>query len=125
MWKGTLLHILGMISSTLGMTQALSRLIDPPFSFFIALLFVLSVWRLGFYLKRRDDDPVVDLAPAYANAYNNRGVGKEVLGRIDEAREDYQRAFALAQEADDKNLVARVKRNLHRLDNNAALGPRG
>ena len=45
---------------------------------------------------------------------------KEKLGRINEARADYQQALALAQEIGDEKLVAMVKDNLSRLSNNAA-----
>ena len=67
-----------------------------------------------------DYDRAIELNPAYAGAYNNRGFMKEKLGRITEARADYQQALALAQEIGDEKLVAMVKANLSRLNNNAA-----
>ncbi len=65
-----------------------------------------------------DYDRAMHLDDAYAHAYNNRGLTKEILNDIDGARADYQQSLALAQEAGDENLVAKVKRNLSRLDNN-------
>ena len=67
-----------------------------------------------------DLDKAIRLKPKYANAYNNRGDAKRALGRLDEAREDYQKALALAQESGDEDVIAMVKRNLSRLDNDKA-----
>ena len=43
---------------------------------------------------------------------------KRDLDHINEAREDLQKALALAQAAGDEALVAIVRRDLSRLDNN-------
>ena len=55
-----------------------------------------------------------------ASAYNNRGVTKKNLGRPNEAREDYQKALALAQESGDEDLIAKVQSNLSQLDKGEA-----
>lgn len=74
----------------------------------------------------RHEDALVDLDEAirlnsnHAEAYNNRGVTKKTLGRLDEAREDYQKALTLAQKSGNDALIAIVKRNLSRLDNDKA-----
>lgn len=67
-----------------------------------------------------DYDRALELNPDDAKAYNNRGITNQNLGRMNEAREDFQKALAMAQEAGDENLVAMVKNNLRLLDNNAA-----
>ena len=64
-----------------------------------------------------DLDRAIELNPGNTLAYINRGGTKIGLGRTNEARTDYQKALALAQEAGDEKLVAIVKRNLNRLDN--------
>ncbi len=56
--------------------------------------------------------------PQNARAHNNRGEVNVDLDRITEAREDFEKALALAQEAGDEAIVAEVRRNLSRLDNN-------
>ena len=72
------------------------------------------------------DEALADLNEAirlkhdYVGAYNNRGVTNKDLGRLNEAREDYQKALALAQESGNEDLIAMVKRNLSRLDNDQA-----
>lgn len=58
--------------------------------------------------------------PNLAAAYDSRGTAKEHLGRMNEPRADYQKALDLAQGAGDEKLIALVKGNLRRLDNNAA-----
>ena len=65
-----------------------------------------------------DYDEVLWLDPQNARAYNNHAAANLSLGRINEAREDLQQALALAQEAGDENLVAEMRRNLSRLDDN-------
>lgn len=67
-----------------------------------------------------DYDEAIRLKPDMADVYNNRGITKENLGRLNEAREDYQKALALAQESGDEDLIAKVKRNLSRLDKGEA-----
>ena len=64
-------------------------------------------------------DKAIRLKPnmAGAGAYNNRGVAKSSLGRLNEAREDYQTALSLAQESDDEDLIAGLKLNLSQFDN--------
>ena len=59
-----------------------------------------------------DFDKAIQLKPDHAEAYNNRGVTKKALGRLDEAREDYQKALALAQESGKEDVIAAAKRNL-------------
>ena len=67
-----------------------------------------------------DIDLAIELNSDNAAAYNNRGRVrvKENLSRIPEAREDYQKALDLAQASGGEALVAGVKDNLSRLDNN-------
>ena len=67
-----------------------------------------------------DYNEAIRLDPDYASAYNNRGVTNKKLGRLNEARQDYQKALALAQESGDEDVVAKVQRNLSRLDNDKA-----
>ena len=72
-----------------------------------------------------DYDEVLRLDPQNAGTYYIRGIAKKNLGRITEAREDYQKAIDLAQEAGNENIVTTAKRNLSRLDNSEAPGPQG
>ena len=67
-----------------------------------------------------DYDKALELEPNDAGVYNNRGITKRNLGRLNEAREDYQKALALAQESGNDALIAKVQRNLSRLDNDQA-----
>ena len=67
-----------------------------------------------------DYSQAIALNPALAGVYYNRGNAKREGGRINEAREDYQRALNLAQEAGDENIVMRAKHRLSRRDNNEA-----
>lgn len=71
----------------------------------------------GFQDAIADYDQAIALNPDYYVAYANRGVAKKNLGRINEARADYQKAIALAQAAGNADFVKGVKRNLGRLDN--------
>ena len=83
---------------------------------------------VGYLLGEKDDwkaamdcyTKAIRLDPNRAEAYNNRGVAKAGLGRLNEAREDYQKALALAQESGNKALIAEVQRNLIHLDNDKA-----
>ena len=67
-----------------------------------------------------DYDRALELEPTNAEAYYNRGNAKREIGRITEAREDYQAALALAQAAGDKDVVATATAALSLLDNNEA-----
>ena len=65
-----------------------------------------------------DLNQAIKLNPTLAVAYNNRGIANQNLAHITEAREDFEKALVLAQEAGNEALVAEVRRNLSRLDNN-------
>lgn len=65
-------------------------------------------------------DEAIRLKPNSAEAYNNRGFTKRNHGNLNEAREDYQKALALAQESGDEDLIATVQRSLGQLDNDQA-----
>lgn len=51
-----------------------------------------------------------------AEAYSNRGIAKEALGLIDEARQDFEKARDLAQEAGNDSLADAAEQNLRDLD---------
>ena len=59
----------------------------------------------------------IQLKPDYAEAYGNRGNTKDKLGRIDGARQDFEKARDLAREAKNDSLVALVEQRLRELDN--------
>lgn len=61
----------------------------------------------------------LELDPDNAFACNQVGFANESLGRTQKARENYQRALTLAQKAGQRNLVAKVQKNLDRLDGSA------
>ncbi len=60
------------------------------------------------------------LKPKYANAHYNRGIAMKGLDRLNEAREAFQKALALAQESGNESLIARVQRNLSQFDKGEA-----
>ena len=61
---------------------------------------------LGRHAAVTDFDQTIWLNLDSAEAYYNLGVAKENLGSINEAREDYRRALALAQKSGNENLIA-------------------
>ena len=63
-----------------------------------------------------DYDEALRLNPNYAEAYNNRGVAKVQLRRIDEARQDFEMALNLAQATGNPDLVAQAAQALRNLD---------
>ena len=65
----------------------------------------------------KDYDKAIQLDPNYAVAYYNRGVvANYKLGRVNEARQDFQKTLTLAREAGDKKMEAEVERLLADLD---------
>ena len=68
-----------------------------------------------------DYDEVLRIEPQNARAYNKHGLVKAALGFMTKAREDFEKAIVLAQEAGNEALVAEVRRDLSRLDNNEEL----
>ncbi len=58
----------------------------------------------------------IRLKPDYAEAYFNRGNSKGTMGRIDEARQDFEKTRDLAHKAGDDSLVALAEQVLQRLD---------
>ena len=59
----------------------------------------------------------IALDPDDAAAYYNRGEAKRASDHINEAREDYQKALDLAQEAGDANIATMAEQALNLLDN--------
>ena len=64
-----------------------------------------------------DYDKAIRLKSDYAEAYFNRGNSKGKLGRIDEARQDFEKTRDLAHKAGDDSLVALAEQVLRKLDN--------
>ena len=54
----------------------------------------------------------IHLTPNNAAAYINRGVSNSLLGRVNEARRDFEKALALAREAGDEDTAAQVAHRL-------------
>ena len=72
---------------------------------------------LGRYESAIDDcNKVICLKPDHANAYANRGNAKVWLGRIMEAKADYQIALDLAEQIDDNNLKVKMTRRIQELN---------
>ena len=67
-----------------------------------------------------DYNRAIKLEPTNAEAYYNRGEVNVDLDHINEAREDFEKARGLGQEAGNENIVTRAKRNLSRLGNSEA-----
>ena len=67
-----------------------------------------------------DYTQAINLEPANADVYYNRGKVNVDLNRIIEAREDFEKALGLGQEAGDEDLVAVAEDNLSLLDNSEA-----
>ena len=63
-----------------------------------------------------DYDVSVRLDPNFAKAYINRSLVNLGLHQMDEARQDLEKAFALAQKAGDEALAAQVSSRLRDLD---------
>ena len=51
------------------------------------------------------------------NTYNNRGATLALLGRIAEARADFEQVREIAKKAGSEKLVSAMERNLHKLEN--------
>ena len=49
------------------------------------------------------------LDPNLAAAYYNRGAANALLGRVNEARRDFEKALALAREAGDEDTAAKME----------------
>ncbi len=62
-------------------------------------------------------DRAIDLAPDHAEYHNNRGTTKVLLGRIAEARVDFEQVREIAKKAGSEKLVSAMERILHKLEN--------
>ena len=63
-----------------------------------------------------DYDEAIRLKPDYADAYFNRGNAKSKLGRIDEARQDFEKARDLARKAGDDSFITLAEQALRKLN---------
>lgn len=63
-----------------------------------------------------DYDEAISRKPDYAEAYFNRGNTKRKLDRIDEARQDFEKARDLARKVGDASLVDLANQQLRKLD---------
>ena len=62
-------------------------------------------------------DRAIDLAPDHAEYHNNRGATLALLGRIAEARADFEQVREIAKKAGSEKLVSAMERILHKLEN--------
>ena len=60
---------------------------------------------------------MIRIRPDYAEAYANNGVAKARLGRINEAKSDFQKALGLAKRQSNNNLKIYVEKRLQELNN--------
>ena len=58
----------------------------------------------------------IRLKPDYVEVYFNRGNAKSKPGRIDEARQDFEKARDLARKVGNDSLVALAEQALRKLD---------
>ena len=72
-----------------------------------------------------DYDRAIALNSTLTAAYINRGAAKVNLCRISEARDDLQKARALAQESGDADVLAVAENNLMFLNNKEEPCPQG
>ena len=63
-----------------------------------------------------DYDKAVQLDPNYTKAYYNRGIANAKLERVDELRQDLQKALLLAREDGDKDMEIEIERLLAGLE---------
>ena len=64
-----------------------------------------------------DCNKAICLKPDHAKAYANRGNAKVWLGRIMEARSDYQIALDMANQIGDNDLKVKMARRIQELNN--------
>ena len=61
-----------------------------------------------------DLNEAVRLKPNSADAYMIRGMAKVALGKVEEARVDYQMALKIAEQQGDEDLKANIEQMLQR-----------
>ena len=61
-------------------------------------------------------DKAIHLKQEFADAYYNRGLAKNVLGRKDEARRDFEAALEQARKTSNVKIVAQAEQWLRSFD---------